>query len=234
MNVGSILPYTGSTVPDGFLECDGRAISRSDYSDLFEVIGTTFGAGDGSTTFNLPNLSGKVALGVGDGYAIGSEGGSETHSLISSELAEHSHEVPSHTHDNTIAASIAGMSHTVTQPVFTYAQCAGSLNSWNTAGGLGLAACYNTRSTVNMTNSTALTVADHDAADCTMSGGVTDCPEFDTESAGSSQAHNNMMPYLSLVYLIRYEPEIKAERMLIYNGLMPVAPSGTYLKGRKG
>ena len=232
MNVGSILPYTGSTVPDGFLECDGSAISRSEYSDLFEVIGTTFGAGDGSTTFNLPNLSGKVALGVGDGYSIGSEGGSETHSLISSELAEHSHEVPSHTHDNTIAASVSGMSHTVTQPVFTYAQCAGSLSSWNTAGGLGTAACYNTRSTVNMTNSTSLTVADHAATDCTMSGGVTDCPEFDTESAGSGNGHNNMMPYLTLTYLI-YSPETVYPPGLVYfNGCMVAGPSGCYFTGK--
>lgn len=54
--VGSILPYGGSTAPEGFLICNGGAISRTKYADLFAVIGTSYGAGDGSTTFNLPNL----------------------------------------------------------------------------------------------------------------------------------------------------------------------------------
>lgn len=63
MLAGSIYMFAGSTVPDGLLECDGSAVSRSTYADLFDVIGTTYGAGDGSTTFNLPNLSGRVAIG---------------------------------------------------------------------------------------------------------------------------------------------------------------------------
>lgn len=54
---GLILPYGGSTAPEGFLICDGSAISRTTYADLFAVIGTTYGTGDGSTTFNLPNYS---------------------------------------------------------------------------------------------------------------------------------------------------------------------------------
>lgn len=54
---GSILPYGGSTAPEGYLICNGGTISRTTYANLFYVIGTTFGAGDGSTTFNLPNLT---------------------------------------------------------------------------------------------------------------------------------------------------------------------------------
>lgn len=54
---GSVLPFAGSTAPSGFLICDGSAISRTTYADLFKVIGTTYGAGNGSTTFNLPNYS---------------------------------------------------------------------------------------------------------------------------------------------------------------------------------
>lgn len=59
---GSILPYGGSTAPTGWLLCNGGAISRTTYADLFAVIGTTYGAGDGSTTFNLPNLSNLYLL----------------------------------------------------------------------------------------------------------------------------------------------------------------------------
>ena len=58
---GSILPYGGSTAPAGWLICNGGAISRTTYENLFAVIGTSYGAGDGSTTFNLPN--GKVPIG---------------------------------------------------------------------------------------------------------------------------------------------------------------------------
>lgn len=56
---GIILPWTTATIPDGFLLCDGDPVSRTTYAALFAVIGTTYGTGDGSTTFNLPDLEGK-------------------------------------------------------------------------------------------------------------------------------------------------------------------------------
>lgn len=59
---GAILAYGGSTAPDGYLFADGSAVSRTDYADLFAVYGTTFGAGDGSTTFNLPDYTGGTFL----------------------------------------------------------------------------------------------------------------------------------------------------------------------------
>jgi len=62
---GMVTPYAGSSAPSGWLLCDGSAISRSTYADLFAVIGTTFGSGDGSTTFNVPDLRSSVALGAG-------------------------------------------------------------------------------------------------------------------------------------------------------------------------
>ena len=60
---GFIFPYAGSATPAGFLPCDGSAVSRATYALLFAVIGTTYGVGDGSTTFNLPNLKGRVIVG---------------------------------------------------------------------------------------------------------------------------------------------------------------------------
>lgn len=74
---GVILPFGGSSAPTGFLLCDGSAVSRTTYADLFDVIGTTYGSGDGSTTFNLPNLSTAVLPSsstvsvVGNGNALG-------------------------------------------------------------------------------------------------------------------------------------------------------------------
>jgi microcystin-dependent protein len=60
---GTLTAFAGATAPSGWLVCDGSAISRSTYSDLFTVVGTTYGAGDGSTTFNLPDLRGRVVVG---------------------------------------------------------------------------------------------------------------------------------------------------------------------------
>jgi microcystin-dependent protein len=60
-----ILPFGGTTAPDGFLDCDGSAISRTTYADLFAAIGTTWGVGDGSTTFNVPDLRGVGLRGSG-------------------------------------------------------------------------------------------------------------------------------------------------------------------------
>lgn len=69
--IGMISPFGGSTAPAGWLICDGSAISRTNYAKLFSVIGTAFGSGDGSTTFNLPDLSGKTTMGVETGHALG-------------------------------------------------------------------------------------------------------------------------------------------------------------------
>jgi microcystin-dependent protein len=63
---GCVMPFAGATPPDGWLLCYGQAVSRTSYSDLFAAIGTTYGAGDGSTTFNLPDLRGRVAAGKDD------------------------------------------------------------------------------------------------------------------------------------------------------------------------
>lgn len=60
---GAILPYGGSTAPSNFLLCDGSAVSRTTYSTLFGILSTTYGIGDGSTTFNLPNMKGRVPVG---------------------------------------------------------------------------------------------------------------------------------------------------------------------------
>lgn len=70
--VGAIFPFGGTDIPISFLLCDGSAVSRTDYEDLFNVIGTAFGTGDGSTTFNLPDLREAVPKGAGlTGYTVG-------------------------------------------------------------------------------------------------------------------------------------------------------------------
>lgn len=98
MPTGSFVMYGASSAPTGWLLCDGSAVSRTTYADLFAIIGTTFGAGDGSTTFNVPNLSDRFPIGYGLTALMGATGGA----------ADHSHTGPSHTHN--------GPSHRHTNP----------------------------------------------------------------------------------------------------------------------
>jgi microcystin-dependent protein len=75
---GTITPWSQASAPTGFLECDGAAVSRSTYAALFAVVSTTYGAGDGSTTFNLPNLTDKVAIHKSNNKNFASTGGANT------------------------------------------------------------------------------------------------------------------------------------------------------------
>lgn len=88
---GVINMFGGSQAPPGSLLCNGAAYSRAAYPALFAVIGTTYGAGDGGTTFNVPNLQGRVPVGAGTGYGLGSTGGAATVSLTAEQLATHRH-----------------------------------------------------------------------------------------------------------------------------------------------
>lgn len=96
---GSISMYAGSTAPTGYLLCDGSAVSRTTYSALFTAIGTAYGAGDGSTTFNVPNLKGRVPVGYDSSQtefnALGKTGGAKTHTLTVAQLPSHSHAIKS-------------------------------------------------------------------------------------------------------------------------------------------
>ena len=98
MPSGAMLQWPTATAPSGFLVCNGAAVSRTIYSALFAVVGTTFGAGDGTTTFNLPDFDNRFAVGAGDLYSVGATGGSKDAVVVS------------HTH--TATSVDAGHAHT--------------------------------------------------------------------------------------------------------------------------
>ena len=85
---GFIYPLASVNVPEGFLLCDGAAYARAEYPELFAAIGTLYGEGDGSTTFNVPNLQTRVPVGAGEGYGLGGTGGEETVKLQTSNLPD--------------------------------------------------------------------------------------------------------------------------------------------------
>lgn len=92
---GIITPYGGSSAPAGWVICDGAAISRTTYVNLFNVVGTQFGIGDGSTTFNVPNMKGRVPVGIdavqSEFDTRGKTGGAKTHTLTIAQMPSHSH-----------------------------------------------------------------------------------------------------------------------------------------------
>lgn len=90
---GFIYPLATSTVPDGFLLCDGAEYLRAEYPELFAAIGTMYGEGDGNTTFNVPNLQTRVPVGKGEGYELGDIGGEAEHTLTIDEMPSHYHKI---------------------------------------------------------------------------------------------------------------------------------------------
>lgn len=122
--VGAIQQYAGSSAPAGWLLCYGQAISRTLYSALFAVISTTYGVGDGSSTFNLPDCRGRAMVGLDNmggsdagildwANTLGTTGGEQYHSLTSAENGPHTHSItdPGHSHPNstpTTPVAVAG------------------------------------------------------------------------------------------------------------------------------
>lgn len=178
--VGAILQFAGSLAPSGWLLCNGVAVSRTTYAGLFAVLSTTYGIGDGSTTFNLPNLLGRVPVGRDAGQTefdvLGETGGAKTHILTTTEMPAHTHTQDAHSHG-------AG-SYDV---YATTGQFLRAKNLSATGGGTTYGVWSNG-------------TEDGDAYIIGTSAGAT----ATNQNAGSGAAHNNLPPYLVLNYIIKF------------------------------
>jgi len=115
--VGTMLDFAGVTAPFGYLVCNGDAVSRTTYAALFAVIGTTWGVGNGSTTFNLPDLRRRTTIGVGGTVVSGPNnwlaavGGAETTALATTNIPSHAHTINDQLHSH--ATTVSGNTGTV-------------------------------------------------------------------------------------------------------------------------
>ena len=116
---GIVSAFAGTTAPSGWLMCYGQAVSRADYSALFTALSTTYGSGDGSTTFNITDMRGRAIAGVDNmggsaasrltstvltaSNTLGATGGTQTHTLTEAQMPVHTHVQNSHTHSTEIA-----------------------------------------------------------------------------------------------------------------------------------
>lgn len=136
--IGEILGYAGATAPKDYLLCDGSAVSRATYAELFAIIGTSFGSGDGSTTFNLPNMQGKIAMMYKSDDAsfdvIGETGGAKTINIAHSHTRNaHTHTVSGNTDAGDTATCYAGAAnHTHGGHVHSYSGTTGDASDKGT------------------------------------------------------------------------------------------------------
>lgn len=204
MFVGTIAQTARASAPDGWLLCEGQAISRTQYVRLFNVIGTSYGAGDGSTTFNVPNISGRLVVGKNSGTfsSLGSTGGTESVTLTSAQTG-----VAAHSHPNTL--SDPGHFHNTSHSHTVGDHAHGQLVTHTGAGGSAIRRDY---------KSDGSSFTYPQGAGTFGEGGLTTStnnPQSDTKTANitlvnqnsapinASSSHSNLQPYIVLNYMIK-------------------------------
>ncbi len=169
---GIIKMFAGTFAPTGWLLCNGAEVAIEDYPALYDVIQDTYGTASDSDHFVLPDLRGRMALGSSNSHILGSDGGSEY--------------IQAHTHSNTIKAKTPKFTHSISSSNSNVNLLGGgSEQSYGKGGGSGSTYPYK-----------RLSVADHAATDCTMSGSV------GAVSGATTGNEGNMPPFLTINYII--------------------------------
>lgn len=188
---GALMPFAGSAAPTGYLICDGSAISRTTYGTLFSAIGTSYGTGDGSTTFNLPDLRGRMPVGKGTHVSVDALGENDGAALANRRPA-HSHagtgrtaDAGSHSHGGSIGGG--GHEHTYNIPTSlnnTYVNRDSGGSAATTLRDVGLSGYQNLGTSGGGGHSHTLSINPdgthgHDfSVTVGSTGGTTDAPSF--------------------------------------------------------
>lgn len=207
---GAIQMFGGASAPTGWLLCDGAVVSRTTYAALFAAIGTVYGAGDGSTTFALPNLKGRVPVGLDAAQvefdALGETGGAKLHTLTVNEMPSHTHVQDAHNHtQNAHTHTQNPHSHTVTDPGHVHGQVV-TANATGTAerndydsdsAGQTYAQGVNTLSATTGVTVNSATATNQNTTATNQATTATN------QNTGGGAGHNNLQPYVVVNYIIK-------------------------------
>jgi len=205
--IGTVVMWSGnsSNVPTGWLLCDGTAISRTTYSDLYAIQGNVFGSGDGSTTFNLPNMKDRFVVGAGNTYSSNSTGGSNSHTLTTAEIPSHNHTQNSHSHTG---SSGTGGSHSHTGTTSTTGAHTHNVY-YSYSGGAGSYRRLGHATSNSGSDNSALSNGNHSHTFTTASGGdhshtvAVGSTIATNQATGGGGAHENRPPYIGILFIIR-------------------------------
>lgn len=197
---GVVIPFAGSVVPDGYLVADGSVRIRANYPDLFSAIGTTFNTGtETSLQFRLPNLTGITPVGYDstqtDFNAVGKYGGEKYHKLTVDEMATHTHTQNAHSHSqNGHSHTQDSHSHGATAPF--------NAGTWE-IGSIGYPGSGSFRDRVGVTGGWGLGT-DGQTPGIQNTVATNQNTTAINEYAGGDEVHNNIQPYITVLYLIKY------------------------------
>lgn len=221
---GFIQAYAGGTAPTGWLLCDGAAVSRTTYAALFAICGTTYGPGDGTNTFNLPDLAGRFPFGADGPHPRGSVSGVEQITLTQANLPAHVHTIAhthamghnhgmSHTHgmDHSHGNTADAGAHRHTVNYSTQNNTRTDTGNGNRVTGIGGGGESGQTSQDGNHAHSVPAFAGSTGGDSTFGltggdsrGGVTaGSSAANSGSVGSGQAHTNMPPYTAITFIIK-------------------------------